>query len=159
MSDVSSVPETGEAEVTTESGEQAPKPTETVDFWKAKAREQEKRAKDNAEAARRLAEIEDTQKSAEDRAAEALKKQTERAESAESALLRFEVMAEKGVPAKARQLVAGKTRDEIEASCDAVLELISDAGLPRTPKPNPAQREGDSIADDKDAQARAFFGI
>ena len=36
-----------------------PKPTETVDFWKAKAREQEKRAKANADAATKLKEIED----------------------------------------------------------------------------------------------------
>lgn len=39
------------------------KPTETVDFWKQKAREQEKRAKDNAAAAKRLADLEDAQKS------------------------------------------------------------------------------------------------
>lgn len=40
-----------------------PKPTETVDFWKGKAREQEKRAKENADAAKRLAELEDASKS------------------------------------------------------------------------------------------------
>lgn len=39
-----------------------PKPTETVDFWKGKAREQEKRAKENADAAKRLAELEGTSK-------------------------------------------------------------------------------------------------
>lgn len=39
-----------------------PKPTETVDFWKGKAREQEKRAKENAEAAKRLAELEGASK-------------------------------------------------------------------------------------------------
>ena len=47
-----------------------PKPTETVEFWKQKAREQEKRAKDNASAAKRLAEIEDAQKSETQRAAD-----------------------------------------------------------------------------------------
>ena len=39
-----------------------PKPTETVDFWKGKAREQEKRAKENADAAKRLAELEGASK-------------------------------------------------------------------------------------------------
>lgn len=38
------------------------KPTETVDFWKQKAREQEKRAKENASAAQRLAEYEEANK-------------------------------------------------------------------------------------------------
>lgn len=47
----------------TEPNEQDPKPTETVEFWKQKAREQEKRAKENATAAQRLKEIEDAQKS------------------------------------------------------------------------------------------------
>ena len=38
-------------------------PTETVEFWKQKAREQEKRAKDNSAAAKRLNELEEAQKS------------------------------------------------------------------------------------------------
>lgn len=52
----------------------APKPTETVDFWKSKAREQEKRAKENADAARELATLKDAQKSDAERAAEQLAK-------------------------------------------------------------------------------------
>jgi hypothetical protein len=53
---------------------QQPKPTETVEFWKQKAREQEKRAKDNADAAKRLAEIEDAQKSEAERTADRIAK-------------------------------------------------------------------------------------
>lgn len=52
----------------------ADKPTETVDFWKQKAREQEKRAKDNATAAKRLAEIEDAQKTEAEKTADRLSK-------------------------------------------------------------------------------------
>jgi TPR repeat protein len=51
-----------------------PKPTETVDFWKQKAREQEGRAKANAEAARRLAEIEESQKSEAEKVADRIAK-------------------------------------------------------------------------------------
>ena len=116
-------------------------------------------AKANADAAKKLAEIEESKKSEADRSADALKAQTSRAEAAEAALLRHEVAAEKGVPAKAIRLLSGATREEIEASADDVLELIGDAGKPRTPKPNPAQREGDHPVEDKDAAARAFFGI
>ena len=51
-----------------------PKPTETVDFWKQKAREQEKRAKENADAAKRLAEIEEAQKSEAEKVADRIAK-------------------------------------------------------------------------------------
>lgn len=67
---------TTEQEQQQEQQEQATKPTETVDFWKTKAREQEKRAKANAEAAKRLQEIEDSGKSEAERL-------TARAETAE----------------------------------------------------------------------------
>lgn len=50
------------------------KPTETVDFWKQKAREQEKRAKENASAAQRLAEIEDAKKSESEKVADRIAK-------------------------------------------------------------------------------------
>jgi hypothetical protein len=60
-----------ETEATTE---QQTKPTETVDFWKQKAREQEKRAKDNATAAQRLAEIEEAQKSESEKVADRIAK-------------------------------------------------------------------------------------
>jgi predicted phage tail protein len=64
--------ETG-AEGTKET-EQQTKPTETVDFWKQKAREQEKRAKENADAAKRLSEIEDAQKSETEKTADRIAK-------------------------------------------------------------------------------------
>lgn len=51
-----------------------PKPSETVDFWKKKAREQEKRAKENATAAKRLADLEDAQKSESEKAADRIAK-------------------------------------------------------------------------------------
>jgi len=54
--------------------QEQPKPSETVDFWKQKAREQEKRAKENAEAAKRLGEIEESQKSESQKAADRVAK-------------------------------------------------------------------------------------
>jgi hypothetical protein len=59
---------------TEDTTDQQPKPSETVDFWKQKAREQEKRAKDNATAAQRLAAIEDAQKTEAEKTAEKLAK-------------------------------------------------------------------------------------
>jgi hypothetical protein len=62
-----------EPEATQEKASQ-PKPSETVDFWKQKAREQEKRAKENADAAKRLGEIEESQKSEAEKAADRIAK-------------------------------------------------------------------------------------
>lgn len=62
-----------ESEDTTEQ-DSTTKPTETVDFWKKKAREQEQRAKSNAQAAKRLAELEDSQKSDAEKAADRIAK-------------------------------------------------------------------------------------
>lgn len=67
-------PETGGDGADTEQPAEQPKPTDTVDFWKQKAREQERRAKDNADAAKRLAEIEDAQKSDAEKTAERISK-------------------------------------------------------------------------------------
>ena len=63
---------TGTEATTEQQAEQ--KPTETVDFWKQKAREQEKRAKENADAAKRLADLEDAQKSETEKAADRIAK-------------------------------------------------------------------------------------
>ena len=66
------VSESEATETATEGSE--PNPTETVEFWKQKAREQEKRAKDNSAAAKRLAEFEDAQKSETEKAADRIAK-------------------------------------------------------------------------------------
>ena len=63
-----------DASTSTDTPDAQPKPSETVDFWKQKAREQEKRAKDNAAAAQRLAALEDAQKSETEKAAERIAK-------------------------------------------------------------------------------------
>lgn len=81
-----------ESEATTETTET--KPTETVEFWKQKAREQEKRAKENADAAKRLVEIEDAQKSEAQKAADRMAEAEKRAAEAEAKVLRREVALE-----------------------------------------------------------------
>lgn len=160
MSEQSNAPETGvEQTSTTEQAVTETKPTETVEFWKSKAREQEKRAKDNADAAKRLAEIEDAQKTESQKAADALTREKNRADAAEAALLRFEVAADQGVPANAIKFLTGSSREEIEASAKDVLELIGDAGKPRSPKPDPTQgRSGTGPLSTADQFAAAIEG-
>lgn len=55
-------------------GDSDTKATETVEFWKTKAREQEKRAKDNATAAKELEQLKEANKTEAEKAADRLSK-------------------------------------------------------------------------------------
>lgn len=92
--------------------------------WKAKAREWEKRAKANADAAAKLAQAEDAQKTAEQRL-------MERAESAERErdairveALRSRVAITKALPADLLEFLTGSTEDELEAQADKLLARL-----------------------------------
>lgn len=103
------------------------KPTDTVDFWKAKAREQETRAKANAEAALRLKDFEDRDKTEAQKLLERAEAAERRVAETETRALRLEVAAEKGLtPAQAKRLV-GASRAELEADADELLETFKPA--------------------------------
>ena len=137
--DQPATPPTEPAAQQTEPPADAPKPTETVDFWKQKAREQEKRAKDNADAAKRLADIEEASKTEAQKSADRLAAAEKAAAEATSSLARLEVALAKGLtPSQAKRLV-GSTREELEADADELLKDIGDAARPRAPKPDPTQ--------------------
>lgn len=121
MSEENTQQDAATAQAEQQDAQTAPKPTETVEFWKQKAREQEARAKANATAAQRLEEIENASKTEQQRAAEALTAAEKRAADAESAALRIEVAAKKGLtPAQAKRLV-GSSLEELEADADDLL--------------------------------------
>lgn len=101
---------------TTEATETAQTPTETVEFWKSKAREQEKRAKENAAAAKRVKEIEDASKSEQERAAE-------RATAAEQ---RAEELGSKYTGLLKRQAISDAATNAQAVSVNAVIALIAD---------------------------------
>lgn len=110
--------------------------------WKAEARKWEKRAKDAQglrEAAEKWAEYEASLKPAQERLAEELAATKAEAESARTALLRYEVAAEKGIPADAVKLLNGTSREELEEAADSLLALIANQSKPKSPKPDPAQ--------------------
>lgn len=72
-----------------------------------------------------------------------LEKATKRAEKFEAEVkslkasqLRFEVANSKSVPAN---LLTGATKEELEASADALIEFAGAQSKPRTPQPNPTQ--------------------
>lgn len=109
-----------DAEASTEQTDQ-PKPSETVDFWKQKAREQEKRAKENASAAQRLAEIEQSQKSEAEKSADRIKQLEGEAESARRDALRFKVASEFGIATeRAELLLTGSDEETMRRQAEAL---------------------------------------
>jgi hypothetical protein len=137
-------PET-EAEATAETPKdeapEQPKPTETVEFWKAKAREQEKRAKENAAKAAEFDKVTEAQKSEQQRL-------LERAEAAEGALgavkaaqeindWKAQVSKQTGVPV---DVLRGTDLEEIEAHAASLKAL-----LPEPRKPGSVPGEGRTV--------------
>ena len=144
--------ETQEAQVGT--------PAETD--WKAEARKWEARAKDNLasarvneDAAKRLAELEDAQKTEAQKQQEALEKAQRELAELTVAKTRAEVAAAKGVPA---ELLTGSTQEELEARAD---DLIAWRGEPAPQKliiPNEGKSPSSGSFSPADAFAAAVEG-
>lgn len=115
--------------------------TKEID-WKAQARKWEARAKD-AQADRELAakwrEYEASQKSEYEKLSEELAAAKAVADQATSKLVRYEVAANKGIPADAIDLLSGSNQEELEAAAEKLLALISDQSKPKSPRPDELQ--------------------
>lgn len=127
-----------------------PAPPEPVDHeaeaakWKALARKHERGQldalglKDTSEldalreAARRLTELEEADKTEAQKAADKAAEAEARATRAETELLRTKVAAEKGIPATEADLLTGSTRAEMEAVADRLAGLLK-PGTPPAP--------------------------
>lgn len=92
--------------------------------WRALSRKHESQAKQNADAARRLKEAEDADKTELQKLTEAQASANKRAAEAESRALRYEVALEKNIPSKLMKFLGGTTSEEIQASADELLEAI-----------------------------------
>jgi hypothetical protein len=115
--------------------------------WKAESRKWEQRAKENlakvnelSPAAARLAEIEESSKTAEQKAAERATalEESDRANQAtisglESKLLRYEVAAAKGLDLKAALRLQGSTKEELEADADDFAKSFIPGGVGEVP--------------------------
>ena len=91
-------------------------------------------AKANADAAKRLAEIEEAQKTETQKLADRLAAAEKKAQDAELKALRSEIAQAKGVPAA---LLTGSTEDELNASADALIAFRG--GAPKPPAAPPAE--------------------
>ena len=111
--------------------------------WKSLARQHEKTAKANAEAARKYAEFEDSQKTEQQRLADRLAEAEQRAAQAEIGRARLLAAATYNIPASLLDRVVGGTEDEINESAQALSEEIERmvaerlAAAPPPPAPAP----------------------
>lgn len=123
-------------------------PAAEVEKWKSLARKHESAAKANSAAAKRLAELEDANKSELEKLADQLKQAQSSGTSHEMAALRLDVALEKAPdgmsPAKIRSLakrLSGSTREELENDAD---ELFAEFAAPPA-EDKQQQQNGKSI--------------
>lgn len=125
-------------------GDPAPVTDEPLREPGKKALDEERSARQAAEKA--LAdlrkEIEDSQKSAEQKAADDLAAAQRAADEAAAKALRYEVAVEKGLPLNLAMRLSGSTRDELVADADSLMEFVQAPAA----KPQPIPGEGRSTA-------------
>ncbi len=103
--------------------------------WKALAQKNEARAKANAEAAAKLAAIEESQKTEQQKLADRLAAAEKRAADAELAALRADVASAKGIPAALAGRLLGSTREELDADADNLLKHLGKPDSKSKPPP------------------------
>lgn len=113
-------------------------------------------AKVNADAAKRLAEIEESKKSEEQKAAERIAAAEQRALELEAKANRADVSVETGIPA---DILAGPGDSSVEALTEFAEKVIEYAGrsnAPRVPKIDPNQGRNSSVALNGDGLEQAL---
>jgi hypothetical protein len=123
-----------------ETTEVTPEPTETTETveqpqgeatetdWKAESRKWESRAKAakaDSDAAAKWRDYEKSLKPEQERLAEELAQAKTEAIEASVKLLKYEIANQKGIPGDAVDLLAGQTREDLEASADKLVSLIA----------------------------------
>lgn len=106
--------------------------------WQAMSRETEKRARAGAEAQKRLAALEESQKTEAQKIADRAAEAESRAAKAEQELARFRVANAKKVPPEWVDRLRGDTEEELAADADKILAAIK-AMQPTGPKPDQSQ--------------------
>ena len=118
--------ETPEAESTSENGNAPEAESQTFDkeYVSSLRSEAAKWRIEAQQRAEKLEEYEEANKSEVEKAQGKASKAEQRAAEAEAKLLRYEVAADKQVPADALDLLTGNTREELEAKADKLLSLV-----------------------------------
>lgn len=132
--------------------------------WKAEARKWEARAKEYKPAAEQLAQIQEANKTAEQKQADHVATLTTERDQATVKSLRYEVCEDMDLSLKSAKFLTGSTKAEIEESARALKELLGSGttGKPATglpPSPNAGREtQKTSGAEAGLAKARERFG-
>lgn len=132
-----------------------PKPTDTVEFWKAQARENEKRAKANADAATRLAEIEESQKTEAQRLTDAKTAAEAETATARTEALRWRIAAKHGISDEDADTFLTGTDEESLTKQAERLTALAKTGEP-TPGPRPDLSQGSHTGTPSASPAQDF---
>ena len=125
--------------------------------WKAKAREWERRAKENKTAADELAAIREASKSAEEKAAERLAAAEKAAAEAEAKALRREIALEHRLGKDDAALLDSLTDEDAIRSLAARLAPSDEPSGPRQPKPDANQGRSGAAGPKSTADSFADF--
>lgn len=122
-----------------------------VKKWRGLSRKHEKRAKENAAAAKRLKELEDADKTEIERATERAADAEKKAAAAERKALVYSIASRKGLTETQAKRLIGDTEEELEADADDLLESFkqeddedatSDKGKGKPTRPRERLRPG-----------------
>jgi hypothetical protein len=118
-------------------------------------------AKANAEAAKRLAELEDANKTEQERLTERLAELEREATTARSEALRFKIASKYGVSEEDAELfLTGTDEETLQRQAERLAARNEDAGKPRPPKPDPNQgRQSGGAASTADQFAASVGGL
>jgi hypothetical protein len=146
--DTSTAPE---AEIATETADTT---TAELDKWKALSRKNEERAKANEAAARKLAELEESQKSEIEKAIARAEEAEKRAQIVELEAIRNSVALSKGLtPSQAKRLV-GATKEELEADADELLTDLKASKPAPAPSADGQGKQGEKVGQGKQITTR-----
>lgn len=129
------------------------KPTETVEFWKAQSRENEKRAKANADAATRLAALEEAQKSETEKLADAKAAAEKATVEAKAEALRWRIAAKHGISDEDAEMFLSGTD---EATLTKQAERLAGRVVEKKKTGNHVPKEGATHAEPKTDDLREF---
>ena len=132
---------------------------EYVDKLRKEAAKYRTEAKANADAAEKLAKIEDASKTAEQKAAERLAQMEAQTKALEAKAARAEIASETGIPSDILAGPQDSTPESIKAYADLLVAYTEKAGKPRPPKPDANQgRSATGSASTADQFAAAIEG-
>lgn len=139
MPDDTGTPQDGTTEAPAEESPQDTFDREYVEKLRAEAAKYRTEARANAEAASKLMQLEEAQKSEQERLADRLERAESQAQQAASALMRYQVAISKGLPAELVGRLHGETEEELAADADALLNLIATPDSGSGPRPDLSQ--------------------